>query len=683
MSLDNAYSAVTYTSISSDSNRPSWGIPLMNVGELSEIDPYKEVAQQGQVPPLLPAYVPDLMELYKHILVYVLESEHPEYHAPSDDDIQVEDQPHADDASLTADSRGCIDGEEHDDEDPEEDPSEEHEPEDEDTKEEEPSKGFDKTELFKEDVTAVTPPPPKHHGARISVRPQTPMAISTQALIDAFAPGSPPFSLSPTSPAYDQAPLGHRTSMICMRDDILEEDMPSQRRFVLTAPLPGYDVAESFIVVVVARAPRGQYDFIDTLVAGHSLVRSPCHDARTIVRAANRAEDVGYVRALHATEHRMMTSIEEVNLRISYQAQVRRKRLEDYLRDIVAGETHMSRIKWQHQSVEDFAVTQMMRIYALEARARTDTVKDADSRCAALTWWNDHVRTLAYTQRFQELALKCTNFLADETEKVDKYIGGLLDNIHGNVMSARPKTLDDAIELANDLMDQKLCTYAERLIPKIYLSASVITTTPGNVHPSVETARGMVIPPMIVRHIKKNYQKLKNRGNGNGNDVAQGRAYALGGKDVSPDSNVITGNGNNQREESRLNIIPCTKAQEYLSKGCDVFLAHITTKEAKDKSEEKQLEDVPIVRDFLEVWPEDLLAPVLFIKKKDGSLRMCIDYHELNKLTVKNRYPLTRIDDLFDHLQGSSVYLKIDLRSGYHQLRVREEDIPNTAFRTF
>ncbi|GJY29634.1 putative reverse transcriptase domain-containing protein [Tanacetum coccineum] len=75
-------------------------------------------------------------------------------------------------------------------------------------------------------------------------------------------------------------------------------------------------------------------------------------------------------------------------------------------------------------------------------------------------------------------------------------------------------------------------------------------------------------------------------------------------------------------------------------------------------------------------------ALVLFVKKKDGSFRMCIDYRELNKLTVKNRYPLPRIDDLFDQLQGSSVYSKIDLRSGYHQLRVREEDIPKTAFRT-
>ncbi|GKB35931.1 putative reverse transcriptase domain-containing protein [Tanacetum coccineum] len=76
-------------------------------------------------------------------------------------------------------------------------------------------------------------------------------------------------------------------------------------------------------------------------------------------------------------------------------------------------------------------------------------------------------------------------------------------------------------------------------------------------------------------------------------------------------------------------------------------------------------------------------ASVLFVKKKDGSFRMCIDYRELNKLTIKNRYPLPRIDDLFDQLQGSSVYSKINLRSGYHQLHIKEEDIPITAFRTW
>ncbi|GJQ96611.1 putative nucleotidyltransferase, ribonuclease H [Tanacetum coccineum] len=189
------------------------------------------------------------------------------------------------------------------------------------------------------------------------------------------------------------------------------------------------------------------------------------------------------------------------------------------------------------------------------------------------------------------------------------------------------------------------------------------------------------------------------------------------------------------QSKTRLNLISCIKTERYISRGCQVFVAQIMEK----KSDEKRLEDIPVVREFPEVFPEDLPglppvrqvefqidlipratpvarapyrlapsemqelsnqlqeladrgfirpstspwgAPVLFVKKKDGSFRMCIDYRELNKLTVKNRYPLPRIDDLFDQLQGSSVYSKIDLRSGYHQLRVRDEDIPKTAFRT-
>ncbi|GKA80530.1 putative reverse transcriptase domain-containing protein [Tanacetum coccineum] len=91
-----------------------------------------------------------------------------------------------------------------------------------------------------------------------------------------------------------------------------------------------------------------------------------------------------------------------------------------------------------------------------------------------------------------------------------------------------------------------------------------------------------------------------------------------------------------------------------------------------------ELQDKGFIRPSHSPWG----SPVLFVKKKDGSFRMCIDYRELNKINIKNRYPLLRIDDLFDQLQGACYFSKIDLRSGYHQLCVHEDDIPKTAFRT-
>jgi len=84
------------------------------------------------------------------------------------------------------------------------------------------------------------------------------------------------------------------------------------------------------------------------------------------------------------------------------------------------------------------------------------------------------------------------------------------------------------------------------------------------------------------------------------------------------------------------------------------------------------------------IWPSvsPWGAPVLFVRKKDESLRLCIDYRELNRVTVKNKYPLSKIDDLFDQLAGGAVFSKIDLQSGYHQLRIKKEDVSKTAFRS-
>ncbi|GKD27016.1 hypothetical protein Tco_1233230 [Tanacetum coccineum] len=184
MSSNNASSTVTYTSVSSDSNRPSsWGIPLKNASEILDVDPYEEVAQQGHAHLLSPAYVPDPIDLDEHVPLYAPEPEHPEHHVPSDDDSQAEDQPYAEDASPTAESPRYIadsdpieddtnadsidypdepeTDDEDEDEDPEEDPSKEHEPKNEDAKEDESFEDSDETEPFEENETAATPPPPR------------------------------------------------------------------------------------------------------------------------------------------------------------------------------------------------------------------------------------------------------------------------------------------------------------------------------------------------------------------------------------------------------------------------------------------------------------------------------------------------------------------------------------------
>nr|GEU31721.1 putative reverse transcriptase domain-containing protein [Tanacetum cinerariifolium] len=699
----------------------------MNAGEFSEMDPYKEVSQQGQLHPLSPAYVYDPIELDEYVTVYVSEPEHPKYHAPSDDDIQVED----------------------DDEDLEEDPSEEHEPEDdnEDPKEDPNEEHEPKDEVLRSPLRVLM---------KLNCSRRTRLLSSL-------------FPLPPTSPAYDRAPLGLRTTMIRIRDDIPKEDMPPRRRFVLTAPSPECDVAKSS---AAARAPR---------------------------------KDVGYVRDLQASERRMMTFIEEVNLRVSYQAEIdvvrgQRTAYDTELHEVHQAylssearnrallarletlETHLSRMKWQRQSAEDLAndasqslggglrrpvqparvcsytdfikcqplnfketkgvvgLSQWLKkiesLFHISGCAIDNQVKFATCTLlgAALTWWNGHVRTLgeikkleielwnlrmkgndvaAYTQRFQELALMCIKLLADETEKVDKYISGVLDNIHGNVMSARPKTLDETIELANDLMDKKLHTYAERHNDnkrkaddsprnnqqqphKKQNVARAYTAGPGekkvytedlplctkyNYHHTGQCAKcgkcnrcghtttdcqvntsnnnnnnknkkfGACYKCGNIGHIKKNFPNLKNRRNGSGNGIAQGRAYVLGGRDASPNSNVITSmfllnnhyakilfDTSDDRSfvsttfSALIDITPTTLKNHYdveladgkiigvnpIVCGCSLnFMNHHfnidlmtvplgSFDEAKDKSEGKRIEDVLIVRHFPEVFSEDL-----------------------------------------------------------------------------
>ncbi|GJR33547.1 putative reverse transcriptase domain-containing protein [Tanacetum coccineum] len=381
--------------------------------------------------------------------------------------------------------------------------------------------------------------------------------------------------------------------------------------------------------------------------------------------------------------------------------------------------------------------------------------------------WNLKVKgngVPTYTERFQELTLICTKFVANETEKVDKYISGLPDNIYGNVKSSRPKTLDETIELANDLMDQKPRTYAERQTDNKRKADDSSRNNHGhqqqpfkrqnvtkvyNMGPGEKKPYGGSLPKCTKCHFHYNgpcTQKCHKcnkvghfardcRSSGNTNVANAQRdnkaipkgnvrnAEKNGNTSRNPDSNVITGtfllnncyasilfdtgadrnfistafssligiaptplensydveladgkivgidtiiwgctlnflnhpfnmdlmpvelgsfdviigmdwlrrchavivcdeklvripygnetlifhgNESNNGRESRLTIISCSKAQEYMAKGCQIFLAQISAKKEEDKSEGKQLKDVPIVRDFLEVFPEDL-----------------------------------------------------------------------------
>nr|GEX01183.1 putative reverse transcriptase domain, ribonuclease H-like domain, aspartic peptidase domain protein [Tanacetum cinerariifolium] len=237
----------------------------------------------------------------------------------------------------------------------------------------------------------------------------------------------------------------------------------------------------------------------------------------------------------------------------------------------------------------------------------------------ALTWWNTHVKTVTlevaqalpwktlkkmmtdkYCPRgeIKKLETKMWELKTKGTD-VEKYIGGLPDTIHDSVKAAKPKTMQEAIEFATELMDKRIRDVVEK------------------------KRKFEGIPP--TRQVKFQIDSVP------GATPVARAPYRL--------------------EPSEM-------------------------KELADQLQE--LTDKGFIRPCSSPWG----APVLFVKKKDGSFRMCIDYQELNKLTVKNRYPLPRIDDLFDQLQGSSFYSKIDLRSGYHQLRVREEDIPKTTFKT-
>ncbi|GJW05930.1 putative reverse transcriptase domain-containing protein [Tanacetum coccineum] len=371
---------------------------------------------------------------------------------------------------------------------------------------------------------------------------------------------------------------------------------------------------------------------------------------------------------------------------------------------------------------------------------------------SALTWWNSHKRTIgveaAYAMNWVELMKLMTKNCSDEEDRVERFIGGLPDNIQGNVIAANPARLQDVIRIANQLMDKKVQGYAARSAENKRRMESNLRDNRGQKPPfkrlhheglctmrcgnfkkvghQTRDCRAAIAPNTqrasvgnqqgIIcyecgrpRHFRRDYPKLRNQnrenqkrnknenktGNQTGGNEATAKAYAIGGGGTNPDSNVVTGTfllnncyasmlfdsgadrsfvsttfsalldvapttldtshlfdidlmplelgsfdviigmdwlakyhalivcdekvvripygdevliirGDNCDSGSKLNIISCTKTQKYIEKGCQVYLAQVTSKKAEDKSEERRLEDVPIVREFSEVFPEDL-----------------------------------------------------------------------------
>ncbi|GKC24906.1 putative reverse transcriptase domain-containing protein [Tanacetum coccineum] len=352
--------------------------------------------------------------------------------------------------------------------------------------------------------------------------------------------------------------------------------------------------------------------------------------------------------------------------------------------------------------------------YAIEWKTLKKMMRDkyypmGEIKRLEIKLWNLKVKgtdIVSYTLRFQELALMCGRMFREESDEVDKYVGGLPHMIRGNVMSYQPKMMEKVIKFANDQMDQKVLTVAKRQAEQKRKSSGPNGNNNNRGNSGTTQNAGTCYECGVQGYFKTDCPKLKNRNcdNQGGNGNAPSKVYVEGNAGTNLDSNVITelgsfdvivgmdwlakyhtvsgcaerivcipwgnetlivhGDGRSRGSETHLNIISCIKTQKYMLKGHHVFPEdfavfrtdskqvefkidlipgaapatrapyRLAPSEMKEFSEQLQeLSDMGFIRPSSSPWG----APVLFVKKKDRSFWMCIDYWELNKMTVKNR----------------------------------------------
>ncbi|GJZ37724.1 putative reverse transcriptase domain-containing protein [Tanacetum coccineum] len=642
----------------------------------------------------------------------VPEPEFPEYLVPSDVEAPLEDQPLPTDASPTALSPGYV-ADSDPDEGPEEDPEEDHadyladggdgddEPSDDDDddddtddEEEEPSEDEDDdeeedehlapadssaapvvdpvplagdTEAFETDESAPTPRSPqirvpfaqtRLRRARKTVRLEPPMSASMEARIAEYA-------AAPTPPLHSAC---------------------------FTTPAPGFEIRESSAAGAARRpGPTPKADAWDEIVEAMMEIAPT-----TLEGVDQRVTELDTTVRPYHRHTALALDREAVYARIAWTGfEERSAAIEAHVRTLEAQKMPPKRrttratpatITAPTTTVTD-AQLQALIDQGIAAASSTNATASRAQRLAAVG------QDVAYAMPWTALKRMIT----------DKYCPrGEIKKLESEYWNLKMLTeVERQAENKRKFEDTSRNNQNQQQPFKRNNVARAYTVGPGDKKPYGGTK------PLFQGHFRSDCPKLKNgnQGNRSRNGILQCKSLCL--------------------------LVLCWNKPEL--KCCH------DTKKAEDKSKEKRLDDVLIVQDILDVFPEDLpgipptrqvkfqivlipgaapvarapyrLAPsemkelsnqlkehsdkgfirprsspwgalVLFVKKNDGSFRVCIDYRKLNKLAVKNRYPLPRIDDLFDQLQGLSVYSKVDLRSGYHQLRVREEDIPKTAFRT-